>query len=183
MIAALVFVPGATWRAIVAFASFALIWAGWAMHDYMLQLNNHWTQREYFATLHNLRADQRELPAPLALAALSAMQSPFGAALAAPLAATHLIPDVLDEDALAAYQMNWRTETYYSRNEVDPIHKANAERRMINFAKTPGRRFVLIEKETISNQVLRQQLTRAGVNRPMREWMPISNKYEMWSIE
>jgi 4-amino-4-deoxy-L-arabinose transferase-like glycosyltransferase len=47
-------------------------------------------------------------------------------------------------EPIAAFMMNWRGETFYSRNEVKQL-KDNANVQMFNYAAQPGRKWSLVE--------------------------------------
>ncbi len=49
-----------------------------------------------------------------------------------------------DGEPIAAFLMNWRGETFYSRNAVKQI-KENANVAMANYAAQPGRQWALVE--------------------------------------
>ena len=51
-----------------------------------------------------------------------------------------------DAEPLYAYQLNWRGETFYSRNHVLQIMGAGADLRMRTLLARPGRSFVLLEQ-------------------------------------
>jgi 4-amino-4-deoxy-L-arabinose transferase-like glycosyltransferase len=62
----------------------------------------------------------------------------------------HLFATYFDErragEQLLAYQLNWRGETFYSRNEVIEVMNAGAQERMRQLLLKPGRQFVLLER-------------------------------------
>lgn len=48
-------------------------------------------------------------------------------------------------EPIAAFQMNWRGETFYSRNMVEQFRLGDANTRVRNFVAQPGREWVLLE--------------------------------------
>lgn len=48
-------------------------------------------------------------------------------------------------EPIAAFQMNWRGETFYSRNQVVQFRTGDANVRIRNFVAQPGREWVLVE--------------------------------------
>lgn len=50
------------------------------------------------------------------------------------------------DEPIYAYQMNWRGETYYSRNSIIQVKSSGANARMRALAERPGRFFVLTEQ-------------------------------------
>jgi 4-amino-4-deoxy-L-arabinose transferase-like glycosyltransferase len=48
-------------------------------------------------------------------------------------------------EPIAAFQMNWRGETFYSRNTVEQFRTGDANVRIRNFVAAPGREWVLVE--------------------------------------
>lgn len=48
-------------------------------------------------------------------------------------------------EPIAAFQMNWRGETFYSRNMVEQFRLGDANVRLRNFVAQPGREWVLVE--------------------------------------
>ncbi|MFL5347002.1 MAG: ArnT family glycosyltransferase [Hyalangium sp.] len=48
-------------------------------------------------------------------------------------------------EPIAAFMMNWRGETFYSRNTVEQFRAGDANARMRNFAAQPGREWALVE--------------------------------------
>jgi hypothetical protein len=48
-------------------------------------------------------------------------------------------------EPIAAFQMNWRGETFYSRNQVEQFRTGDANVRIRNFVAPPGREWVLVE--------------------------------------
>jgi 4-amino-4-deoxy-L-arabinose transferase-like glycosyltransferase len=48
-------------------------------------------------------------------------------------------------EPIAAFQMNWRGETFYSRNQVEQFRTGDANVRVRNFVARPGREWVLVE--------------------------------------
>jgi 4-amino-4-deoxy-L-arabinose transferase-like glycosyltransferase len=48
-------------------------------------------------------------------------------------------------EPIAAFQMNWRGETFYSRNQVEQFRTGDANVRIRNFVAQPGREWVLVE--------------------------------------
>lgn len=48
-------------------------------------------------------------------------------------------------EPIAAFQMNWRGETFYSRNQVEQFRTADANVRIRGFVAAPGREWVLVE--------------------------------------
>jgi hypothetical protein len=48
-------------------------------------------------------------------------------------------------EPIAAFQMNWRGETFYSRNTVEQFRVGDANVRLRNFVAQPGREWVLVE--------------------------------------
>jgi 4-amino-4-deoxy-L-arabinose transferase-like glycosyltransferase len=49
-------------------------------------------------------------------------------------------------EPLIAYQLNWRGETFYSRNEVLELMNAGASERLREILKRPGRHFIVLER-------------------------------------
>lgn len=49
-------------------------------------------------------------------------------------------------EPIAAFQMNWRGETFYSRNTVEQFRVGDANVRLRNFVSPPGREWVLVEQ-------------------------------------
>jgi len=54
-------------------------------------------------------------------------------------------------EPIAAFLMNWRGETFYSRNQVKQIPAANAAARARAYADQPGREWALVEHFRLSN--------------------------------
>ncbi len=48
-------------------------------------------------------------------------------------------------EPIAAFQMNWRGETFYSRNQVEQFRTGDANVRIRHFVAPPGREWVLVE--------------------------------------
>jgi hypothetical protein len=48
-------------------------------------------------------------------------------------------------EPIAAFQMNWRGETFYSRNQVEQFRTGDANVRMRNFVAPPGREWAVVE--------------------------------------
>jgi 4-amino-4-deoxy-L-arabinose transferase-like glycosyltransferase len=48
-------------------------------------------------------------------------------------------------EPIAAFMMNWRGETFYSRNQVEQFRAGDANVRMRNYAAQPGREWALVE--------------------------------------
>jgi hypothetical protein len=48
-------------------------------------------------------------------------------------------------EPIAAFQMNWRGETFYSRNQIEQFRSGDANIRMRNFVAPPGREWALVE--------------------------------------
>jgi hypothetical protein len=59
-------------------------------------------------------------------------------------------------EPIAAYQMDWKGETFYSRNTVKQI---KADSKLIDYIRLPGRKWVLVEQGLRSRSV---QQTAAG---------------------
>ncbi|NBD09091.1 MULTISPECIES: glycosyltransferase family 39 protein [Corallococcus] len=53
-------------------------------------------------------------------------------------------------EPIAAYMMNWRGETFYSRNTVEQFRAGDANTRMRQFASRPGREWALVEHNRLS---------------------------------
>ena len=49
-------------------------------------------------------------------------------------------------EPIYAYQLNWRGETFYSRNTIIQVKQANANRRMAQLVDRPGREFIVVEQ-------------------------------------
>ncbi|MFN0063453.1 MAG: ArnT family glycosyltransferase [Myxococcaceae bacterium] len=82
-------------------------------------------------------------------------------------------------EPVAAYLMNWRGETFYSRNTVKQIPLADASRRLQAYASGPGREWALVEHARLS--ALRNALTPGyQVNVVERD---ISNKFVLVTID
>lgn len=83
------------------------------------------------------------------------------------------------EEKLCAYMMNWRSEHWYSHNEVivglsDPP--------LVNMARAPGRQWIITERGRIGDvKSLLQQ--RNQICRGVFEWDNISNRYALLSVE
>ena len=50
------------------------------------------------------------------------------------------------QEPLYAYQLNWRGETFYSRNQVIQVKEGGANERMRAFVNRPGREFIVTEQ-------------------------------------
>ena len=50
------------------------------------------------------------------------------------------------DEPLYAYQLNWRGETFYSRNQVVQVKEDGANERMRAFVDRPGREFIVTEQ-------------------------------------
>ncbi len=48
-------------------------------------------------------------------------------------------------EPIAAFMMNWRGETFYSRNQAEQFRSGDASARMRNYAAQPGREWALVE--------------------------------------
>jgi 4-amino-4-deoxy-L-arabinose transferase-like glycosyltransferase len=48
-------------------------------------------------------------------------------------------------EPIAAFMMNWRGETFYSRNQVEQFRSGDATTRLRNYAAQPGREWALVE--------------------------------------
>jgi 4-amino-4-deoxy-L-arabinose transferase-like glycosyltransferase len=55
------------------------------------------------------------------------------------------------DEPLYAYQLNWRGETFYSRNRVVQIMGKGANRRMRDAVRQPGREFIITEQRRYDN--------------------------------
>ncbi|RKG97060.1 ArnT family glycosyltransferase [Corallococcus carmarthensis] len=53
-------------------------------------------------------------------------------------------------EPIAAYMMNWRGETFYSRNTVEQFRANDANTRMRNYAARPGREWALVEHNRVN---------------------------------
>lgn len=53
-------------------------------------------------------------------------------------------------EPIAAYMMNWRGETFYSRNTVEQFRAGDANTRMRQYAARPGREWALVEHSRVS---------------------------------
>ncbi|NJK88193.1 MAG: hypothetical protein HC923_01565 [Myxococcales bacterium] len=58
-----------------------------------------------------------------------------------------------DHEPIYAYQLNWRGETFYSRNRVLQVMKDNANQRLRELAEQPGREFVIVEQSRYDTMV------------------------------
>lgn len=62
----------------------------------------------------------------------------------------HLFKTYFDErkgnEPLYAYQLNWRGETFYSRNRVQQVKEGGADARMKSLVDRPGREFIIMEQ-------------------------------------
>lgn len=52
----------------------------------------------------------------------------------------------IGDEPLYAYQLNWRGETFYSRNRVIQVKESGANERMRAFVDRPGREFIITEQ-------------------------------------
>ncbi len=53
-------------------------------------------------------------------------------------------------EPIAAYMMNWRGETFYSRNTVEQFRANDANTRMRNYVSRPGREWALVEHNRVN---------------------------------
>ncbi|MFP2901609.1 ArnT family glycosyltransferase [Corallococcus sp. 4LFB] len=53
-------------------------------------------------------------------------------------------------EPIAAYMMNWRGETFYSRNTVEQFRAGDANTRMRQYAARPGREWALVEHNRVN---------------------------------
>ncbi|MDY7228690.1 ArnT family glycosyltransferase [Hyalangium rubrum] len=53
-------------------------------------------------------------------------------------------------EPIAAFMMNWRGETFYSRNQVEQFRGGDANTRMRNYAAQPGREWALVEHNRLN---------------------------------
>lgn len=82
-------------------------------------------------------------------------------------------------EEIAAYMMNWRGETWYSRNEVHPI---KSDSLIARFARKPGRRFIVTERNRV--RALKSLLNkRFMVCKKVEEWDILSNKYSLTIVQ
>ncbi|MEL6188099.1 MAG: hypothetical protein AAFU79_26035 [Myxococcota bacterium] len=51
------------------------------------------------------------------------------------------------DEPIYAYQLNWRGETFYSRNTVIQVKEAGANQRMREVVDHPGREFIVVEQK------------------------------------
>jgi hypothetical protein len=62
----------------------------------------------------------------------------------------HLFKTYYDErrgnEPIYAYQLNWRGETFYSRNRVLQVKETGANERMRSLVDRPGREFIITEQ-------------------------------------
>ena len=62
----------------------------------------------------------------------------------------HMFETYFDEkrgdEPIYAYQLNWRGETFYSRNTVIQVKEKGANRRMRQLVDRPGREFIVVEQ-------------------------------------
>lgn len=62
----------------------------------------------------------------------------------------HMFQTYFDEkvgdEPIYAYQLNWRGETYYSRNTVIQVKESGANERMRELVDRPGREFIVVEQ-------------------------------------
>ncbi len=62
----------------------------------------------------------------------------------------HMFKTYFDEkqgdEPIYAYQLNWRGETFYSRNTVIQVKEAGANQRMKELVDRPGREFIVVEQ-------------------------------------
>jgi hypothetical protein len=49
-------------------------------------------------------------------------------------------------EPIAAFMMNWRGETFYSRNQVEQFRAGDANARLKNYVAQPGREWALVEQ-------------------------------------
>ncbi|RKG67341.1 dolichyl-phosphate-mannose--protein mannosyltransferase, partial [Corallococcus exercitus] len=53
-------------------------------------------------------------------------------------------------EPIAAYMMNWRGETFYSRNTVEQFRAGDANTRMRQYVARPGREWALVEHNRVN---------------------------------
>lgn len=62
----------------------------------------------------------------------------------------HMFKTYFDEkkgdEPIYAYQLNWRGETFYSRNTVIQVKESGANQRMRELVERPGREFIVVEQ-------------------------------------
>jgi 4-amino-4-deoxy-L-arabinose transferase-like glycosyltransferase len=82
-------------------------------------------------------------------------------------------------EPIAAFMMNWRGETFYSRNEVEQFRGGDATTRLRNFASQPGREWVLVEHARL--QLL---ISSAGADKKVNVIdRDINNKFVLVTID
>ncbi len=82
-------------------------------------------------------------------------------------------------EPIAAFLMNWRGETFYSRNEVKQI-KDNANVGMANYAQLPGRKWSLVEHARLG--ILKGVASQVGKNVTLID-KDLNNKFVLVTIE
>lgn len=82
-------------------------------------------------------------------------------------------------EPIAAFLMNWRGETFYSRNEVKQI-KDNANVGMATYAQQPGRKWSLVEHARLG--ILKGVASQVGKNVTLID-KDLNNKFVLVTIE
>ena len=83
------------------------------------------------------------------------------------------------DEKLCAYMMNWRSEHWYSHNEVivglsDPP--------LLAMARQPGRQWIITERTRV-NDVRSLLQERNQICRGVFQWDAFSNRYSLLSVE
>jgi hypothetical protein len=82
------------------------------------------------------------------------------------------------EEKICAYMMNWRSEHWYSENEV---WVALSDQKLLEHARLSGRQWVVTERQRVGD--VRNLLNRNQICKKVAEWDLLSNRYALASIE
>jgi 4-amino-4-deoxy-L-arabinose transferase-like glycosyltransferase len=83
------------------------------------------------------------------------------------------------DEPIVAYMMNWRGETFYSRNTVEQYRGSDSNTRMRNLAARPGREWVLVEHNRLN--LLRNAVGTDKVVTPVDR--DINNKFVLVTVD
>jgi 4-amino-4-deoxy-L-arabinose transferase-like glycosyltransferase len=82
------------------------------------------------------------------------------------------------EERICAYMMNWRSEHWYTENDVTV---ALSDPKLLEHARLPGRQWVIFEKTRLND--VRGLLSRNKICRKVVEWDLWSNRYLLATLE
>jgi hypothetical protein len=110
------YVAGRRSWALAAFVASAVTFGAWVSHHHFNYLSPHWGQAHLFKTYF----------------AQSKVNTTGDG--------------TKTREPIYAYQLNWRGETFYSRNRILQVKEKGANERMRELVDRPGREFIIVEQ-------------------------------------